>query len=66
MLARLANVIYWTTNALVLVLVPYFVWGWYVGPERERSGVVLVGIIVVPASGWSAARYDTCWQGNRP
>jgi hypothetical protein len=48
MLARLANVIYWTANALVLVLVPWFVWAWYVGPERERPGVVMVGIIVVP------------------
>jgi hypothetical protein len=48
MITRLADVIYWTANALVLLLIPYFVWAWYVGPERERSGAVLVGSIGVP------------------
>jgi hypothetical protein len=36
MLERLANAIYWTANALVLVLVPYFIWGAVCcTPERE-------------------------------
>jgi len=48
MLERLANVIYWTANALVLLLIPYFVWAWYVGPDRERPVAILVGCIVVP------------------
>ena len=49
MLERLANVIYWTANALVLLLIPYFVWAWYVGPEHERPVAILVGCIVVPS-----------------
>jgi hypothetical protein len=44
MLERLANVIYWTTSTIALLMIP---WGWYVGPERERPTVLFGAGIAV-------------------
>jgi uncharacterized BrkB/YihY/UPF0761 family membrane protein len=47
MLERLANVIYWTTSTIALLMIPFLAWGWYVGPERERPTVLFGAGIAV-------------------
>jgi hypothetical protein len=63
MLERLANVIYWTTSTIALLLIPFLAWGWYVGPERERP-TVLVGAGI--AVGICCAEEVTCRHRARP